>query len=204
MVSDHYFSNTPASAFTPRTVTVRLADRDVEVTTAGGTFSPDHLDRGTEVLLSETPLPAREGTLLDLGCGWGPIALTLGMWSPEAQIWAVDVNERALQLTRMNVSSLGLLNVHIARPDDVPEDLAFTEIWSNPPIRVGKKELHGMLEQWLPRLVPGGRAHLVVAKKLGADSLLRWLNERFAEVGHAERTANESGFRILTFTRNER
>lgn len=201
MVSEHYFSESPGSEFTPRTITTQLAGRTVQVSTAGGTFSAEHLDRGTRVLLDETPAPTPSGTMLDLGCGWGPIALSLALWSPRATVWAVDVNERALELTRKNATDLGIANIHVGRPEDVPESITFDEIWSNPPIRIGKEALHGMLELWLPRLNPGGLAHLVVAKKLGADSLLRWLNERFADLGSAERSANEAGFRVLTFTR---
>ena len=102
MGSDHYFSASPASAENLRRIRVTLAERDVEVTTAGGVFSPDHVDSGTGVLLANTPPPPPGGNLLDLGSGWGPIALSLAMQSPHATIWAVDVNERALDLVRRN------------------------------------------------------------------------------------------------------
>ena len=92
-------------------------------------------------------------------------------------MWGVDVNRRALSLTQANATANGLANVRVAEPDDVPEDVRFTTIWSNPPIRIGKPELHALLERWLDRLVPGGTAVLVVQKHLGADSLTRWLNE---------------------------
>lgn len=201
MVSTHYFTNDEDSEFIPRSINVTLAGKQVELTTAGGVFSPEHLDRGTAVLLAAVEAPPNQGHLLDLGCGWGPIALTLAMLAPNATVWAVDVNDRALALTRQNAASLGLSNVKAVRPEEVPSDVTFAEIWSNPPIRVGKTVLHEMLETWLTRLDDGCEAHLVVAKKLGAESLQKWMNEHLAQLGHAERTRNDAGFRVLRFTR---
>ncbi len=176
---------------------MHLAGRDVEVETAGGVFSPDHLDGGTEVLLQHVPDPPRDGDLLDLGCGWGPVALRLGLLAPRARVWAVDVYERALDLTRRNAARLGVDGLTAARPEDVPDDVRFAAIWSNPPIRVGKETLHAMLRQWLRRLVPGGEAHLVVAKNLGSDSLLRWLATELDGVAAVDRVATARGFRVL-------
>ena len=192
---DHYFTAQPASPDERRLLRVRLAGRDVEVETAGGIFSPDHVDLGTRVLLDHAPEPPAEGDLLDLGCGWGPIALTLALESPDARVWAVDVNERALDLTRRNAERLGVTNLQAVTPDQVPEGVELAAIWSNPPIRVGKEALHAMLTRWLGRRAPGGEAHLVVSKNLGADSLQRWIA---AELGvDVERTASAKGFRVL-------
>lgn len=192
---DHYFSARPAAPDERRTITVELAGRPVPVVTAGGVFSPDHVDLGTRVLLREVPDPPRAGDLLDLGCGWGPLALTLALLAPEAHVWAVDVNERALDLVRVNASRLGLGNVTAALPDDVPADVSFTTIWSNPPIRVGKDVLHELLRRWLARLAPGGDAWLVVGRNLGADPLQRWLSDELGVV--VERAASAKGFRVL-------
>ncbi len=192
---DHYFSARPAGPDERRTITVELAGRAVDVQTAGGVFSPDHVDLGTRVLLREVPDPPPTGDLLDLGCGWGPLALTLGLLAPEARVWAVDVNERALDLARANASHLALANVTAALPDEVPSDVSFATIWSNPPIRVGKNALHALLASWLPRLAPGGEAWLVVGRNLGADPLQRWLSD---ELGVAvDRAASAKGFRVL-------
>src|SRR6478672_874980 len=152
MPSDHYFSAQPSSEMVVKALPVTLAGRALEVQTAGGVFSPGGLDIGTRVLLGSVPPPPPGGNLLDLGCGWGPIALSLALESPRATVWAVDVNERALDLTRRNAESLGLTNVNAVRPEDVPAELTFRTIWSNPPIRVGKNELHSMLSIWLPRI----------------------------------------------------
>lgn len=200
-MTEHYFTAEPVSPDERRTRTVLLRGREVTVQTAGGVFSPDHLDAGTRVLLDEAPDPPAEGDLLDLGCGWGPVAMSLAAASPGARVWAVDVNERALDLTRRNASALGLTGVHAVRPEQVPEDVRFAAIWSNPPIRVGKETLHAMLRQWLGRLAPGGQAHLVVAKNLGSDSLLRWLATELGDHVDAERVATSRGFRVLQATR---
>jgi len=193
---DHYFSRTPAGPDERRTLQVRLAGRDVEVRTASGVFSGGHVDLGTRVLLRAVPDPPAGGQLLDLGCGWGPLALAMALFSPAATVWAVDVNERALQLTRENAAALGLANVRTALPDDVPDDLRFAAIWSNPPIRIGKPTLHALLERWLARLVPGADAHLVVQRNLGADSLISWLDEHLVDLD-VRKTSSAKGFRVI-------
>ncbi len=194
---DHYFTARPASAEQRRTLHVRLAGRDLEVETAGGVFSPDHVDLGTQVLLRTVPPPPAGGDLLDLGCGWGPVALTLALHSPDARVWAVDVNERALDLVRRNAARLGLRNVVATTPDCVPEDVRFATLWSNPPVRIGKPALRALLTHWLPRVAPGGEAWLVVGRNLGADPLQRWLTD---EAGlPTTREASAKGFRVLRF-----
>jgi 16S rRNA (guanine1207-N2)-methyltransferase len=202
MGSDHYFSAAPASPENLRRIRVRLAGRELEVTTAGGVFSPDHVDAGTAVLLSNTPPPPPGGHFLDLGCGWGPIALSLALDAPRATVWAVDVNERALDLVRRNAADLGLDNVNAVLPDDVPDDVRFRTIRSNPPIRVGKHELHGLLERWIPRLDERADAWLVVQRNLGSDSLQRWLAATLDRRFSVHRAATARGFRVLRVRRH--
>jgi len=197
MANDHYFSASPESDARPRQITVTLAGRTLTLTTAAGVFSPDGLDRGTRVLLGSVPPPASDGALLDVGCGWGPIAITMALQSPDAQVWGVDVNERVLGLARANATAAGAGNVSIALPDDVPADLRFRTIWSNPPIRVGKDELHQILLTWLPRLEVDGDAWLVVSKDLGGDSLQRWLRDTLDDGFHVTRATTDKGFRVL-------
>ena len=192
---DHYFSARPATPDERHAITVELAGREVSVVTAGGVFSPGHVDLGTRVLLREVPDPPADGDLLDLGCGWGPLALTMALLSPGARVWAVDVNERALDLVRVNAARLGLGNVTAALPDDVPGSVSFAAIWSNPPVRVGKDALHDLLRRWLPRLSPRGEAWLVVGKNLGADPLHRWLADELTLP--VARVASAKGFRVL-------
>lgn len=202
MGSDHYFSASPSSAENLRRIVVHLAGRDLEVTTASGVFSPERVDTGTGVLLANTPPPPPGGDLLDLGCGWGPVALSLALASPHAHVWAVDVNERALDLVRRNAAALGLDNVTAATPDAVPDDVTFRSIRSNPPIRVGKSELHSLLERWIPRLDERGDAWLVVQRNLGSDSLQRWLADTFAQGHSVHRTATGRGYRVLRVRRH--
>lgn len=199
---DHYFSATPSSAQKLRSIRVSLAGRELELTTAGGVFSPDRLDSGTAVLLANSPPPPAGGQLLDLGCGWGPIAMWLALQSPHATVWAVDVNERALDLVRRNADALGLDNVNAVLPDDVPDDVVFRTIRSNPPIRVGKNELHSLLERWIPRLDERSDAWLVVQRNLGADSLQRWLAATLTDGFSVHRAATGRGYRVLKIRRH--
>ena len=175
-----------------------LADVSLALRVDRGVFSAARVDPGTKVLLMEAPAPPPAGDLLDLGCGYGPIALTLATRSPAATVWAVDVNERALDLTRANAAAAGLGNVRVAAPDAVPGDVRFSAIWSNPPVRVGKAVLHGLLDTWLDRLTPDGRALLVVQKHLGSDSLHRWLEQQGWRV---ERLTSRMAYRVLDVSR---
>ena len=109
-------------------------------------------------------------------------------------VTGVDVNQRAVLLATENAATLGVSDRYAAlTPDDVPADATYDEIWSNPPIRVGKQALHDLLLTWFARLAPDGRAVMVVGKNLGADSLQRWLGEQ----GYpTERLASAKGFRV--------
>ncbi len=197
MSAEHYFTSSPGSELVPRTIHARIAGQDRELVTANGVFSPERIDAGTQVLLGSVPAPPPGGDLLDLGCGWGPIALTLALESPRATVWAVDVNERALDLVRANAQKMNIININAVTPENVPAGMTFTTIWSNPPIRVGKNELHGMLRAWLPRLESGSDGWLVVQRNLGSDSLHRWLQAEFPEDFSFVRAATNKGYRVL-------
>jgi 16S rRNA G1207 methylase RsmC len=204
MAQEHYFAAQPSVAPQWHDIDVELAGRERTVTTARGIFSSDALDRATRVLLDRVPDPAGCREALDLGCGWGPIALSLALRAPDARVWAVDVNERALEATARNARRLALPGVHAVAPDAVPAGLRFDVIWANPPIRIGKPALHALLLDWLPRLADDGEAWLVVAKQLGADSLTRWLAERLAPEITVERVDTAHGFRVLHAHRHAR
>lgn len=193
-----YFDPTPATASHRREVELVLRDlgRTVVLQTDRGVFSADRVDTGTRLLLDHgPPLPA-SGDLLDLGCGYGPIAVALALRAPGARVWAVDVNERALALCAENAAALGLPRdrFHACTPDEVPDELRFAAVWSNPPIRIGGGALHDLLLSWLHRLEVGGEAALVVQKHLGADSLAAWLATQGFRV---ERLRAKQGYRIL-------
>jgi 16S rRNA (guanine1207-N2)-methyltransferase len=193
-VSSHYFDTRPRAAHRPRVARVVLPDVYLELQTDSGVFSPGRLDPGTRLLLEEAPAPPAGGDLLDLGCGYGPVACVLAKRSPAATVWAVDVNERALGLCARNAAAAGLGNVRCVTPDapGIPRELA--GIWSNPPVRIGKAPLHGLLRAWLARLAPGAQASLVMGRNLGADSLRSWLR---AEGWSVTRLAARSGYRLL-------
>jgi 16S rRNA (guanine1207-N2)-methyltransferase len=193
----HYFSSTPSSSDDRREIEVELGGATHVLTTSSGVFSADGLDRGTSVLLNACPEPVEHGHILDIGCGWGAIALDAALRSPEATVWAIDVNDRARALCQENAKRLHLNSVNVLSPENVPEHLRFAQIRSNPPIRVGKDVLHAIIKQWVPRLEPGGSAYFVVAKHLGAPSLERWIAETFAGTHRVNRLARAKGFHII-------
>ena len=197
-MAEQYFSAEPASKDVRRTLNVTLRGHEATAQVSNGVFSGSRVDLGTSVLLKHAPEPPLTGDFLDLGCGWGPIALTLAFESPEANVWAVDVNERAVDLTQVDESSTPLpAENQPAFCETVPSDLTFDVIWSNPPIRVGKEALHTLLMAWLPKLKVGGAAYLVVQKNLGSDSLIPWLDDALGEGFTASKYASSKGFRII-------
>ena len=193
-MSSHYFDTSPRAAHRPGLVRVVLPDVYLELETDSGVFSPGRLDPGTRLLLEKAPAPPPKGDLLDLGCGYGPVACVLAKRSPAATVWAVDVNERALGLCARNAAAAGLDNVRCVPPDAPGMPREFAGIWSNPPVRIGKTPLHDLLSGWLARLAPGAQASLVMGRNLGADSLHSWLTEQGWSV---TRLAARSGYRLL-------
>ncbi|WP_017569107.1 class I SAM-dependent methyltransferase [Nocardiopsis halotolerans] len=215
-MAQHYFDSDPGAASRPSTADLVLPDLHLRLHTDRGVFSPDKVDLGTRVLLETVPAPPADGHLLDLGCGYGPISLTMASRAPGARVVGVDVNARAVGLARRNAAEHRLDNARFAvveaggepAPDQGAGDGApsardllgpFDAVWSNPPIRVGKEVLHAMLRTWLGRLAPEGVAHLVVQRHLGADSLQKWLDTQGLP---AERVASRAGFRVLAVRRS--
>ncbi len=180
--TEQYFAAEPSSEDVRRRMKVTLRGQDAVVEVSNGVFS---------------------GSRLDLGCGWGPVSLALAFASPKADVWAVDVNERALDLTRANAKSNGCEHIHAASPEQVPADLTFDAIWSNPPIRIGKDALHDLLMTWLPRLNPAGAAYLVVQKNLGADSLIPWLATALGDDYEVSKYHSAKGYRVIEVLRNK-
>lgn len=195
--AEQYFTAEPTSEDVRRRLHIMLRDHTADVEVSNGVFSGNRLDLGTSVLLKRVPEPAQEGTFLDLGCGWGPIALTMAFESPKADVWALDVNERALELTKRNAEINGIGTIHAVTADEIPHDLTFDLIWSNPPIRIGKEALHELLMAWLPRLNAGGAAYLVVQKNLGSDSLIPWLATQLGDGYEVSKYASAKGFRVI-------
>ena len=190
----HYFV-TPTTPAESHLVSTTIWGREYRLLSAPGVFSAHRLDPGTTVLARLTTPPLdRPARLLDLGCGFGPIAIALATACPQAEVDAIDVNQRAVELTRQNAERYSLTSLTALSPDDVPSDRRYDEIWSNPPIRIGKPALHALLLNWFARLTPGGSATLVVAKNLGADSLQAWLTN---QGWPTERLGSAKGFRVL-------
>jgi 16S rRNA (guanine1207-N2)-methyltransferase len=200
VTAEHYFTAEPAAPAQRGRIEFSVAGRAYALAVASGVFSAGRLDPGTAVLLRKGDLPTAgaRGDLLDLGCGYGPIACVLANEAPAAQVYAVDVNGRARELAAENAAALGLPQIRVCAPDEVPQDVSFAQIWSNPPTHVGKAGLHALLEQWLPRLTPGGVAWLVINKNLGGDSLHAWLVTLGWDV---RRVASQRGFRVLRVAR---
>jgi 16S rRNA (guanine1207-N2)-methyltransferase len=196
---DHYFTADPAVAFRRAPVQASVWGQELALTSGSGVFAQGRVDIGTAVLFRETSPPAR-GRVLDLGCGYGVIGLAIAAASPGVVVTGVDVNERAVLLANENAASLGVSERYAARtPAGVPADATYDELWSNPPIRIGKAALHELLLTWFARLVPGGRAVMVVGKNLGGDSLQRWLGDQGFPT---ERLASAKGFRVLESRRS--
>jgi 16S rRNA (guanine1207-N2)-methyltransferase len=198
--SGHYFDPQPAAAHRPGQVRVVLPDVYLELATDAGMFSPARLDPGTRLLLEQAPAPPAAGHLLDLGCGYGPVACTLAARAPGATVWAVDVNQRALALCAANAAAAGLSNVRCLTPDAAELPTRLDGIWSNPPVRIGKEPLHALLLHWLARLDPQAAASLVMGRNLGADSLHSWLEAQGWQVA---RVSARSGYRLLRVTAAE-
>jgi 16S rRNA G1207 methylase RsmC len=203
MSDEQYFARQPKSKSTlspdgvskrDQRITWRVGTTDLHLTTDSGVFSRQGIDAGTTVLIENAPPPPQHGTFLDLGCGSGALALTLATYSPQATIWAVDINERAISLTRRNAISNHCHNVRAVGPEGIPPDTTFDVIWTNPPIRIGKKELHKLLSTWLARLSAHGQAWLVVNRNLGSDSLVAWLKELGYDVS---RHTSKRGYRVI-------
>lgn len=194
----HYFDNEPAPPSRPGEVVLTLPDTTLTLATDRGVFAASRVDPGTKLLLLSGPAPVPgDRHLVDVGCGYGPVACTLGVRNPAATVWAVDINSRARDLCRANAERAGLANVRVVAPDDLPGDLEVERIWSNPPIRIGKSLLHDLLTGWLARLAAGGSAHLVVQKHLGSDSLQRWLEDQGFDV---RRRLSKKAYRLLDVT----
>lgn len=192
-MTEHYFSADPSVPFTRTPFTCQVWGHSLDLVSGSGVYSKGRLDIGTSILLRETQ-PPTGGRILDLGCGYGVIGLAIAS-ATDAVVTGIEVNERAILLANENAAALGLSERFTAStPDAIDPSQMYDEIWSNPPIRIGKDALHELLLTWFPRLAPGGRAVMVVGKNLGADSLQRWLGEQGFPT---TRLASAKSFRIL-------
>ena len=196
MVQEHYFSADPASPAKITAVSFEVEGQSFTLQAASGTFSSGKLDPGTKVLLGLSNHFPKSGKVLDLGCGWGPIGISIAKLRPHTEVLGIDVNERSIELANQNAARLGLANFQAIKGSNLDETEFFDAIWSNPPIRIGKQQLHDLLREALARLKPSGSAYLVVQKQLGADSLQQWLADCYPE-REVARVENSKGYRVI-------
>lgn len=194
---DHYYSEKPSSESERKTINTNVAGYHLEIITDAGVFSRNKIDTGSEVLIKaaqKSNFPP--GNILDLGCGYGIIGLTLAKTFSEREIEMVDVNLRALGLSKDNAKLNQIDNVRIYQSDIFSNvmNTKFGAILSNPPIRAGKKIVHQILEESYDYLVAGGKLQIVIQKKQGAPSAQKKMKEVF---GNVERISLEKGYWVL-------
>ena len=196
MVEEHYFSSDPAAPKKTVSLAIEVAGQTIRLDAASGTFSSSRLDTGTAVLLKQAEHFPKDGIVLDIGCGWGPIGVSIAKVSPKCRVIGVEINQRSIDQSNLNAALNSLENFKAMRPEELDMDLKFAAIWSNPPIRVGKQVLHELMLRYIPMLEPGGKAIMVVSKNLGADSFQRWLKEQFPRA-ELTRLATDKGYRVI-------
>lgn len=193
-MSDHYYTKIPASHSNPSKTEINLFGDVLSFESDHGVFSKGSLDKGTEILLKS--LPPLSGSLLDLGCGWGPIGIILSKKHPALQVTMVDVNERAVMLSTQNARS-NYVSVAVMQSDGfsvLDKNMLFDTIITNPPIRAGKKVIYQWFNQSRDYLLEGGKLYLVIRKQQGAPSALTYLESIFSNVAIIEK---ESGYWIF-------
>jgi 16S rRNA (guanine1207-N2)-methyltransferase len=193
---EHYYTSKPGSSHRYREFAVKLRGVELLLQTDAGVFSKERLDRGTELLIKAIPLEATFQTMLDLGCGYGPIGLVLARLFPAATVYMSDVNERAVELARKNAATNGITKVEIRAGEGFTPFTGerFDLVATNPPIRAGKQVIYPLIEQAAVFLNPGGWLAAVIMTKQGAKSL----EQRMAEVfGNVTEWEKGSGYRVV-------
>ena len=185
---DQYFTREPSSESRPVICAFEDRGRKYVFETDAGVFSRGEVDQGTEILLKA--LPDLEGDILDLGCGWGVVGTCLKGRNPDARIVMVDVNLRALELSRKNLSRNGA-SAEVLESDGFEgiRDRTFDAVVTNPPIRAGKEKVYEMLGDAARSLKSGGQLFVVIRKQQGAESCMRYLKTLFDEVEKIDRSA---------------
>lgn len=193
---DQYFSQSPDVDSNPQTWSYQLRGQTFAFTTDNGVFSKNEVDFGSRVLIETFRPPDLDGPILDLGCGYGPISISLAAAFPERTVIGVDVNKRALKLAEKNAKQNKIANVSFKESDILSNvtDRSFAAILTNPPIRAGKQVVHKMFEEAKKALLPNGELWVVIQKKQGAPSAKKKLMALFKEV---EVVTKEKGYFIF-------
>ncbi|QHT45157.1 class I SAM-dependent methyltransferase [Bacillus sp. SB49] len=195
-MSEHYYSKKTSAASEERSWTFQLKGHTFTFTTDRAVFSKGEVDFGSRVLIDSFRAPEAEGDFLDLGCGYGPIGMSLAKHYPDRHVWMVDVNERALNLAERNAAANGITNVTVQESDRMQavKDHRFAAVLTNPPIRAGKEVVHSMFEEAGQSLVDQGELWVVIQKKQGAPSAKAKMEELF---GNVEIVEKQKGYFIL-------
>lgn len=180
-MSEHYYSKVPHSEMKTETIEYDIRDEKFTVTTSSGVFSKKGLDFGTRVLIDLFQMPQVAGDILDLGCGYGPIGMFIGRRYPKRKVDMVDINERAIALSKKNAKANQIDNLNIYQSDGFEnvQQANFAAIITNPPIRTGKENIYQMFEKSYELLVDGGELWIVIQKKQGAPSARKFLGTMF-------------------------
>jgi 16S rRNA (guanine1207-N2)-methyltransferase len=195
-MTNHYYTNKPSAESNRQKWTFDLKGYNFTFTTDSGVFSKKEVDFGSRVLIEAFEVPSVEGSILDVGCGYGPIGLSLAKAFPDRQVDMVDINERAVELAKENAKNNQIENVSIFTSniyEKVTSD-NYAAILSNPPIRAGKKVVHEILEKAWSHLTQNGELWIVIQKKQGAPSAMEKLEELFEEV---EVVTKKKGYFII-------
>jgi 16S rRNA (guanine1207-N2)-methyltransferase len=195
-LSEHYYSKKPSSSSNPQTWTFQLRGRLFTFTTDSGVFSKKEVDFGSRLLIESFKQPEIEGDFLDVGCGYGPIGLSIAKDFPERKVEMIDINERAVELANKNKVINQVNNVIIYQSDlfERVSDKMFAAILTNPPIRAGKSVVYSIFEQSFSHLLPSGELWVVIQKKQGAPSAMEKLKSLFPEVEVIEK---KKGYYII-------
>lgn len=195
-MSDHYYSKQPQSAEKTSFITCEFKNQAFSFSTSTGVFSKKGIDFGSRLLIESFQAPDIEGDFLDLGCGYGPIGISIAYFHDNHQVYMVDINERAIEFAQRNARHNDVSNVCIIQSDGFEhlKDQSFAAIITNPPIRAGKKVIQGFFKESVTHLVDGGELWVVIQKKQGAPSVITYLSTLFTEVEVVER---KKGYYII-------
>lgn len=195
-MKNHYYSETPGTESKRETWDFILNDEKFRFTTDAGVFSKKEVDFGSRVLIESFVPPEVPGDYIDVGCGYGPIGLSLAKAEPDRTVQMVDINERAVELAKVNAQANKVDNVKIMKSYLFAEvkDSDFAAVITNPPIRAGKAVVHQIFEDAHRKLCIGGELWVVIQKKQGAPSAMEKIEELFGQV---ETVAKKKGYYIL-------
>jgi len=184
-MTNHYYSQQPEAESNRKSWTFTLRGNSFHFQSDRGVFSKNEVDFGSRLLIETFTKPDQKGDLLDVGCGYGPIGISLAKEFKDLTVDMIDVNERAVELAKVNAEANGVKNVRIIASnlfENVDPSKKYAAVLTNPPIRAGKKVVHEIFEKSFESLLPGGELWIVIQKKQGAPSAIAKLDEMFKEV----------------------